>query len=341
MDTSGLHVVTGATGQVGLELCRGLRAAGKPVRAVVLPRDPAIARLQAQGIEVAVADVRDPAALQAAFRGADTLFHLAAMVTTSARHDPRLWQVNVEGARNATQAARDTGVRRMVYFSSIVVFDPAPYEQHLDETRARLRVADGSPYVRSKVVGEQVVRAAIGRGLDAVLVHPTAVVGPNETHHVGIVHSLFSAYFNRKLPATFGGGFNAVAIGDVVAGAMAAAERGRTGESYILGGEHASLMQILERTRPLCGVPLPRFSIPLGVARASLPLVSAVARVTRSRPAFTPEDLRQLAGNPRISSQKAAGELGYRAEGLDAALRMVHDEWMSGAGRVAAAARTR
>lgn len=322
-----LHVVTGATGQVGLELCRGLRAAGKPVRAVVLPRDPAIARLRAMDIEVAVADVRDLAALQAAFAGADTIFHLAAMVSTSARHDPRLWQVNVEGARNATLAARAVGARRLLYFSSIVVFDPAPHDEPLDETRARLPVAQGSPYVRSKVVGEQVVRAAADRGLDAVIVHPTVVVGPNETHHIGIVRSLFVAYFDRKLPAVFRGGFNAVAIGDLVAGTIAAAERGRTGESYILGGAHASLTQILERARPLCDAPVPRLAIPLGLARAGLPVVGAVARLTRSRPAFTHEDLRQLDGNRKISSEKAARELGYRNEGLDEALRMVHAEW--------------
>ena len=155
MSNSGIHVVTGATGQVGLELCRGLRAAGKTVRAVVLPGDPAIARLHADDVEIAVADVRDLPALRAAFNGADTIYHLAAMVSTSARHDPRLWQVNVEGARNAATAAGDVGARRLLYFSSIVVFDPAPHDQPLDETRPRLRVSEGSPYVRSKVVGEQ------------------------------------------------------------------------------------------------------------------------------------------------------------------------------------------
>lgn len=330
MQSSGIHVVTGATGQVGLELCRGLRTAGRPVRAVVLPRDPAIARLQANGVEVVVADVRDLAALRASFTGADTIYHLAAMVSTSARHDPRLWQVNVEGPRNAAQAALAVGARRLLYFSSIVVFDPAPFDQPLSETRARLPVSQGSPYVRSKVVGEQVVRAAVARGLDAVIVHPTVVIGPNETHHIGVVQSLLVAYFDRKLPATFRGGFNAVAIGDLVAGAIAAAERGRTGESYILGGAHASLTQILERSRPLCDAPVPKFSIPLGLARSGLPVVNALARLTRSRPAFTHEDLRQLAGNTRISSQKAAQELGYRHDGLDEALRMVHAEWTVG-----------
>jgi dihydroflavonol-4-reductase len=325
---SGLNVVTGATGQVGLDLCRALRAGGGAVRAVVLPRDPQIPRLRVLGVDVAEVDVRDRDGLLRAFAGATTVYHLAAIVSTTSRHDLRMWQVNVEGARNAAHAAHEVGARRMVYFSSIVVFDPAPYDQPLDEGRPRLRVADGSPYVRSKIVGEAVVRAAVDRGLDAVIVHPTVVIGPNETHHVGVVQSLFFAYFGGSLPATFRGHFNAVAVGDVVAGAIAAAERGRAGEGYILGGEHGSLTDMLRRAQRHSGGRLPRFAIPLGLARAGLPVVDAFARLTRTRPAFTHEDLRQLAGNQRISSQKAANELGYRADGLDRALALVHDEWL-------------
>lgn len=326
---SGIQVVTGATGQVGLELCRALRAEAKPVRAVVLPGDLQAPLLRDLGIEVAFADVRDLGALKIAFAGADTVYHLAAIVSTTARHDPRMWQVNVEGARNAATATREAGARRMLYFSSIVVFDPAPHGDPLDETRPRLPVTEGSPYVRSKVVAEAIVRAAITGGLDAVIVHPTVVIGANETHHIGVVQSLFFAYFGRTLPATVrGGGFNAVAVGDVVAGAIAAAERGRCGESYILGGEYGSLMDMLRRVQPLSGAPLPRLSVPMTLARASLPLMDAVARLTGTRPTFTPEDLRQLGGNRKISSHKATRELGYHAHGLDVALRQVHEAWV-------------
>jgi dihydroflavonol-4-reductase len=329
-------VVTGATGQVGIELCRGLRAAGKSVRAVVLPGDPAIPRLGELGVEIATADVRDAPALRRAFEGATDLYHLAAVVSTTASHDLRMWQVNVEGARNASRVAREVGVRRMVYFSSIVVFDPAPLHEPLDETRRRLAVAAGSPYVRSKVVGEATVREVLDHGLDVVVVHPTVVIGPNETHHVGVVQSLFFAWLSGRLPAVFAGGFDAVAVGDVVDGAIAAAERGRTGESYILGGgDHdiVALLQraraLIERTAPGARPPsLPRVAIPLPVARAGIPVVDGVAWITRRRPAFTHEDLRQLDGNRRILCSKAERELGYRPQGLDRALTMVYEEWL-------------
>ncbi|MCA9711216.1 MAG: NAD-dependent epimerase/dehydratase family protein [Myxococcales bacterium] len=321
-----IDVVTGATGQVGLELCRTLAAAGRSVRALVLPRDPSAPALREAGVEVVEGDVRDASALRAALRGGRHLYHLAAIVSTTARHDPRMWQVNVEGARLAAGLSRELGLR-MVYFSSIVVFDPDPLDHPLDEDRPRVPVAGSSPYVQSKVAGEQVVRAEVERGLDAVIVHPTVVVGPNETHHVGVVQSLLHRYFERRLPAVFTGGFDAVAASDVVAGAIAAASRGRSGHGYILGGTWHPVQALLRRAQPLCGAPVPRIAVPLALARAGLPAADLVARLTRQPPALTAEDLRQLAGNRRISTAKARRELGYDPTGLDDALARVHAEW--------------
>lgn len=323
-----LVVVTGATGQVGVELCRHLRAQGKRVRAVALPGDPARARLEHSCAEIVEADVRDQKSLRRAFADAHTVFHLAAVVDTCDRHDSTMWHVNVHGARNAARAARRASVSRFVYFSSIVVFDPDPTHQPLDEERPRLDPATVSPYVRTKVFGERLVRREIDQGLDAVVVHPTVVVGPNETHHVGIVQSLIFDYFAGKLPATFAGGFNLVGADDLVEGAVAAGERGRTGESYILGGHWYEVNELLERARALCGTRIPRMQIPLWMARAGLPVVKAMSRLTRSRALYNAEELRQLCGNQQISSSKAARELGYAPARIDDALKMCHTEWL-------------
>jgi len=324
-------VVTGATGQVGLDLCRALRAAGRSVRAVVLPGDPGEPAARELGVEVVHADVRDVPALREALTGAHHLYHLAAIVSTTDTHDPRMWQVNVEGARNAATLARELGVARMIYFSSIVVFDQHPLDDALDEDRPRVPVAGAAPYVASKVVGERVVREQIDAGLDAVIVHPTVVIGPNEIHHAGVVHSLFHRYFAGELPAVFRGGFDAVAVDDVVAGAMAAAQRGCSGDGYILGGQWSTMRDLLRRVAPLSGVPLPRLAVPVGLARLGLPAVRVVARLTRRPPVLTPEDLRQLVGNRRISTERAQERLGYRPDGLDAALRRVYERWRASA----------
>ena len=328
MDTE-VDVVTGATGQVGMELCRALVRSGRTVRGIVVPGDPMRERLAAEGVDIREANVLDYPTLRVAFEGARHVYHLAAVVSVTHKHDVRLWRVNVEGPRNAARAAREVGARRFVYFSSIVVFDPDPLDELLDETRHRLPAAVASPYVRSKIVGEQVVREFIDDGLDGVIVHPTVVIGAHETHHVGVVHELLFRYFNRRLPTVFTGGFNSVSAADVAAGAIAAIERGKTGESYILGGEWATVMGLVKRIKErVADGMVPRVAIPLALARAGLPLVGAVARLTGTRPAFTPEQLRQLSGNPHISSAKAERELGYRPDGLDAALRSVHEEWL-------------
>lgn len=324
-----IDVVTGATGQVGLELTEALLARGQGVRAVVLPGDPQAAALRERGVEVIEADVRDAEAMTRAVDGARHVFHLAAIVDTTPSHDLRMWQVNVEGARNVARAAREAGVARMVYFSSIVVFEQDPLDRPLDERRPRVPPAAAGPYVRTKIVGEQVVREQIERGLDAVIVHPTVVIGPNETHHVGVVQSLLFTYFDGKLPAVFAGGFNAVASSDVVAGAVAAAHEGRRGESYILGGQWHSILELLRRTKKVSGATVPKIAIPVPLARMGVPLAQAFARVTGTKPAVTPEDLNQLVGNPHINCAKAERDLGYRPRGLDAALEAVHRQWLS------------
>lgn len=323
-----VDVVTGATGQVGMELTAALLAQGNAVRAVVLPGDPAAQTLRERGAEVFEADVRDSAAMARVFAGVRHVYHLAAIVSTTGTHDLRMWQVNVEGVRNAARAAREASVERFVYFSSIVVFDQKPLEEPLDERRPRRAPADGSPYVRSKIVGEQVVREAIAAGLDAVVVHPTVVIGAHENHHVGVVKTLLFNFFAGKLPAVSAGGFNSVAATDVAAGAMAAAEKGRCGESYILGGQWHSVRELLRRAQKVGEGTIPRIAIPLPLAWAGVPVVEALARLTGGKPTYTAEDLRQLAGNPHICCGKAERELGYRPLSLDNALEDVHRAWL-------------
>ncbi len=319
-------VITGATGQVGLHLIDALAARGRRVRAMVLPTDTGLA---GRDVEIVHGDVRDPASLARAFEGADIVYHLAAVVSTKDDAAPLIDSVNVEGARNAAQAAREAGVRRFVHFSSIVVFDPDPIDRPLDEQRRRLSA--GSAYTRSKLQGEAAVRAEIARGLDAVILHPTVIVGPHETHHDGIVRNLIAQHFAGKLPAMVDGGFNLVDVLDVVAGALAAEERGRTGESYILGGRWYSVGDLLRVAESLSGRRRPRITIPMWVARAALPLVERGAGAIGAKAPFNKEELVQISGNRRITSDKAARELGYAPRPIDDSLRRIYS-WLAAAG---------
>jgi dihydroflavonol-4-reductase len=206
----------------------------------------------------------------------------------------------------------------------MVVFDPRPLDRPLDETRARAVGREVSPYARSKQLGEVAVRAEVARGLDAVIVHPTVIVGPHERHRDGIVHGFVAKHFRGELPALVSGCFNLVDVDDVVEGAMLAEARGRAGESYILGGKDYTVRELAAVCAASCGRPAPRFVAPLAVVRAFVPLVELGARVLDARPPYNVEDLNQLAGNARIRSDKAARELGYAPRPIDDAVRRVH-----------------
>jgi dihydroflavonol-4-reductase len=317
-------VITGASGQVGLHLIDALRARGREVRAMLLPGDEGLA---AKEVEVVRGDVRDPDALRRAFAGAEVVYHLAAIVSTKSDAGSLIFGVNLDGARNAARAAREAGVRRFVHFSSIVVFEPAPLDRPLDERRARVR-RNGSPYTISKVLGEIAVREEVARGLDAVIVHPTVIVGPHETHHDGIVRNLIAQHYGGKLPAMVDGGFNLVDVLDVVEGAICAEEHGRTGESYILGGRWYTIADLLGIAESVSGKKPPRIKIPIWVARAALPLVELGSSALGAKPMYNGEELAQISGNPDIRSDKAGRELGYAPRPIDDSLRRIY-AWLS------------
>jgi dihydroflavonol-4-reductase len=313
-------VITGASGQVGSHLLDELLRRGRRVRALVLPGDESLA---GRDVEIVHGDVRDLDSLRRAFEGAEAVFHLAAVISTASDPGPLLFPVNVGGARNAAQAAREAGAGRFVHFSSMVVFDPAPLDRPLDETRARLGAAC-SPYTRSKLLGEAAVRAEVARGLDAVVVHPTVIVGPRETHHTGIVRGLIAKHFTGELPALVEGSFDLVDVLDVVEGALLAEARGRAGESYILGGGHYSVAELLALAQASCGRRPPLMRVPLALARGFLPLMELGARALGTAAPYNAEDLVQLAGNRDIRSDKAKRELGYAPRPIEDAVRRVH-----------------
>lgn len=324
--TNGLTVVTGPTGQVGMHLVDALVSRGRRVRAMVLDGDEGL-RTRAHEIEIVRGDVRSLDSLRAAFESADVVYHLAAIVSTADAPGPLLAQVNIEGAANAARAAREAGVRRFIHFSSIVVFDPEPRAAPLDETRARLVGPAASAYTRSKIAGEDAVLAEVERGLDALIVHPTVVIGPYETHHRGIVQNLLAKQMDGLLPALVSGGLNAVDVRDVVDGALLAEEKGRTGERYILGGRWYSLPEFSRLAAEAGLGPSPALHMPLSVARALLPASSLLSRALKMAPLFTTEDIRQLDGNRDIRTEKAERELGYRPRPINEALTRCRD-WL-------------
>lgn len=338
-------VVTGATGHVGANLVRSLVARGDQVRVVVRARTQA---LEGVDVERVPGDVRDPGSLRAAFAGAEVAYHLAAVISISGDPQGLVRAVNVDGARNAAEAALAAGVRRFVHCSSVHAFDlyrrgsaaragqPAG-PGRIDETWPR--VPDYPPhfaYDRSKAAGEQAVRAVMERGLEAVILHPSGVVGPYDFGPSRMGRVLLQLH-RRTLPSLVDGGFDFVDVRDVALGLIAASERGRPGENYLVTGNHVRIAELAAAAHAVTGVRPPRLSTPIWVARLGVPVFAAIGKVQRAEPLYTHESLSVLQSRHQFDCTKARRDLGYAPRPLEATLRDTY-AWFAAAGLLRPAA---
>lgn len=305
-----LTVVTGAAGHVGANLVRALVAEGRAVRAVVHRDRRALAGLP---VEVVQADVTDPASLRAAFQGARRAFHLAAVISISGDRGGRVQRVNVEGARNVAEAALAAGVERLVHCSSIHAFRIYGAAR-VDEATPRADPSQGA-YDRSKAAGEQALRAVMARGLDAVIVHPTGVIGPYDFGPSRMGRVLLDLA-HRRLPALVDGGFDWVDARDVAKGLLAAEARGRAGGNYLLSGRWHAMAEVAALAEAVTGVRPPRLCTPRWLALAGVPFAALAGALAGREPLYTAESLRALGACRQISSEKAARELGHRPRPL-------------------------
>jgi len=318
-------VVTGAAGHIGCNLVRALLERGRQVRALVHRDRRALEGLQ---LEVISGDVRRQEDLERAFAGAEHVYHCASVISVDGDLDGLVTEVNVVGARNVAEMALRCGVRRLVHFSSIHAFDVDQLDGPIDEDTPRAR-PDQPAYNRSKAAGEAALREVIGAGLDAVVINPTAVLGRNDfgPSHQG---QLFLDLFHGKLPLLVEGGFDWVDVRDVVDTALAAAERGRSGESYLAAGHYHTVMELAAMAQQVCGRAMPRHAAPQWLARIGAPFMTLGNRLFGIRALYTPESLRSLRANPEISSAKARAELGHHPRPL---LETVEDMYRSFAER--------
>jgi dihydroflavonol-4-reductase len=324
---SGPTVVTGGSGYVGTNLVLALRAAGRPVRVVDLRR-PAVGDPDVTWIQ---ADVRDPAAMRRAFAGADIGYHLAAVISLVGGLGGRVESVNVDGVRAVAEAAREAGVRRLVHCSSVHAFDAARAQGRVDERCPRAEDRRLPAYDRSKAAGEAALRTVVARGLDAVVVNPTGILGPLDEEPSRIGAGLY-ALWRRRLPATVAGGFDWVDVRDVVLGLLAAEASGRTGESYLLPGHRCSVRDLLVLAGDVGGVPVPP-AVPLWSLRPVAPLASAVGRHWPHPMLPTTDMLHTLRTFPHVDGTKAATELGYRPRPLAETVRDLYESFRSAGGR--------
>lgn len=309
-----LVAVTGASGHVGGALLRALRDRGAAVRALDLQAPPGL------DVDWRQVDVLDAAALREHLRGADVVFHLAARISIAGDPDGHVWDVNVEGVRNAAEAALDTGVRRFVHCSSVHAFDSSRGGV-ISESSPRSERPSLPAYDVSKAAGERALHSVITRGLDAVIVNPTGIIGPYD-YAPSRMGRMLCALSHGRMPMVVAGGFDWVDVRDVALGLIAASEHGRTGENYLLAGHHASLLDLaalMDRDR---ASQAPRFTVPSWLATPlSQAALQVAPRPLRDRLIFTPEALHALQCDPHVDGTKARTELQFTPRPLVDTLR--------------------
>ncbi|MBS0378513.1 MAG: NAD-dependent epimerase/dehydratase family protein [Proteobacteria bacterium] len=324
-------LVTGATGFVGAAVARALLARGNEVRVLVRPSSDR-RNLEGLAVEAVTGDLADADSLVPAVRDCEAVFHVAADYRLGARHPEELYRSNVDGTRNMLNAARVAGVRRTVYTSSVATIGIPKDGTPGDETTP-VQLSDMvGHYKRSKFLAEQVAREAAAAGTEVVIVNPSTPVGPGDVKPTPTGQMVWDAASGR-MPAYVDTGLNIAHVEDVALGHLLALERGRPGESYILGGEDLTLRAILTEIAGIMGRPPPRVRLP---ALAVLPLAyvaEGFARLTGGSTRITVEGVKLARKHMFFSSEKAQRELGYQARPAHAAF-VDAIAWLKATGRL-------
>jgi dihydroflavonol-4-reductase len=329
--TKDIALVTGASGFVGSAVARALVADSLAVRLLVRPTSPR-ANFEGMDCEIAPGDMRDPVSVSAAMKDVRYLFHVAADYRLWARDPQEIVRNNREGTRIVMQAARAAGVERVVYTSSVATLTPRDDGGDADESH---RASEGSAigaYKKSKVAAERVVEAMAADGLPAVVVSPSTPIGPRDIRPTPTGRIIVEAASGR-MPAFVDTGLNLVHVDDVANGHLLALRKGRIGETYILGGQNATLKEMLAEIARLVGRKPPRIRLARGPLYPLAYAAEAMARLTGREPFVTVDALDMSKHLMFFSSAKAERELGYAArpyrEALESAL-----SWFSGAGYI-------
>lgn len=324
-----LYILTGACGHLGGALVRLLSQRGETVRGLRLPGEKGVA---ARGVSYVQGDVTDPSSLDALFQdtggAAVDVIHAAGLVDISGAQSPQLTQVNVGGTANVVRLCQAHGVRRLLYVSSVHALPGCGSGRLIGEAGhfSPAQVAGG--YARSKAAATQLVLDAAAQGLNAVVVHPSGMLGPYDQGRNHLVQ-MVDDFLKNHLPACVRGGYDLVDVRDVAWGCLAALDKGMSGQGYILSGRYWEICRVLDMVRSFAGG-RKLAVLPLWLARALLPAIDLDARLKGRRPLYTAYSLNTLGCGDHFCHDKATWALDYAPRDLSLTLRDTV-AWLEGA----------
>jgi dihydroflavonol-4-reductase len=303
--------VTGATGFVGHHVARALAEEGAELRLLVR-KTSNLANLEGIKGDTRVGDLADPESLRVSLAGCDAVVHVAADYRLWIPNPDAMYRANVDGTRELLRMAREAGVRRFVYTSSVAT---------MGFRRDGIVINEDSPvsigdmvghYKRSKFLAEQEAIKAAESGQQVMVLNPTTPIGPNDAKPTP-TGRIFVDFLNRKFPAYMDTGLNLVDVREVARAHVLALTKGTSGRRYILGGENLTLKQILDKMAAITGLPSPRTEIPFGVAATYAFFEELITGKIRGKePRATLEEVRMGRKKMFASSARAQQELGFK-----------------------------
>lgn len=312
-------LVTGATGFIGAAVARALTRRGHSLRLMHRPASD-LANLAALPGERVIGDLTDPASLARAVAGCRYVFHVAADYRLFVPDPASMRRINIDGSIALLRAAQTARVERVVYTSSVAALGLTADGSPADEATPNAPGDHVGSYKKSKYEAELAVRLLAADGLDVVIVNPSAPVGPGDIKPTPTGRMVLDAA-RGHMPAYVETGMNVVHVDDVAEGHVLALERGRTGESYILGGENLMLSEIGRMIARLAGRSPPRLKLPIGPLMPIAALMEAWARISHHDPLMTRDMLTMARRRMFYSSAKAMRELGYAPRPAELAVR--------------------
>ena len=318
-----LWLVTGATGHVGTILVSVLQQRGEYVRALVRPNSNIVAH---SNVEIYEGDIRNRESLIPFFDRGDydyvSLVHCAALITIASKHNPEVWNINVHGTNNVMSLARDTGVDRIVYVSSVHAIPERPANEIITEVSSFSPNLVHGQYAKSKAAAAQIVMDYAKAGLNVSIVHPSGIIGPGDTRSRNHMIRTIQAISDGKISVGLQGGYDFVDSRDVADGIIGCEEKGRPGECYILNGNYISVLELVNSIRKIRGKKTTRIEAPHALAKLIAPVAEYFSRTfSKDAPLLTPYSVYTLHTNGRFSHEKATREFDYHPRPMEESIR--------------------
>lgn len=315
---SRMFLVTGAKGHVGNTVIKELLLNGENVRALAMPQDRTKS-LYGLNIPIFEGDVCDIASLEALFQHDQNdeliVIHTAGVVSISSKQDRMIYDVNVNGTKNIISMCKKHGAKRLIYVSSVHAIPEKPAGEMITEVDHFDPALVEGYYAKTKAEATQLVLDSVKDGLDAVVVHPSGIIGPNDYGRAHMTQMIID-YLEGRLTACIEGGYDFVDVRDVAKGIIAAASEGRSGECYILSNTYIDVVALLENLHQLSGKRRIKTVLPRWFALMTAPLAELFYNMLGQPPLFTRYSLYTLYSNAIFSHEKATRELGFKPRSI-------------------------